>query len=424
MVVRCVPGLESIVQQELRALSVASSFTSPGTVFAKHVSAKELYASNALLRCATRILVPACSFVARSFADLELACKRLAREDALLSSLLVPGARLRVRVQAAANSPLFHTAAVAERIARHLHVPAEPSFARSSEDTGAVAEPPEQRLDVLVDGEWLKILVDASGEALHDRGWRQDRGAKMPLKESVAAGLLHSLGWAEPPDRVGAAAAPDAASRFRALVDPFCGSGTIPIEAALLSIGMPAHFLSGRSFALQRWPAFEPGTWGAVMGEMARRAERADARRGSVPRIVASDRDAGAIMSAQANARGAGVADLIEFRQCSVSDVTPPRRRTSPRGDNGRPGLLLTNPPWGVRSGGGAGEAATLDGLYWRLGQVRKERKSSAVGVARTARNPLQSGTGLSSFAARSPSVATSLPVATCIGEMFGRGEI
>jgi len=216
MVVRCVPGLESIVQQELRALSVASSFTSPGTVFAKHVSAKELYASNALLRCATRILVPACSFVARSFADLELACKRLAREDALLSSLLVPGARLRVRVQAAANSPLFHTAAVAERIARHLHVPAEPSFARSSEETGAVAEPPEQRLDVLVDGEWVKILVDASGEALHDRGWRQDRGAKMPLKESVAAGLLHSLGWAEPPDRVGAAAArPMAASATR-----------------------------------------------------------------------------------------------------------------------------------------------------------------------------------------------------------------
>jgi 23S rRNA G2445 N2-methylase RlmL len=347
-------------------------------VFAKHVSSKELYASNALLRCATRILVPACSFTARSFSDLELACKRMAREDALLSSFLVPGARLRVRVHAAANSPLFHTSAVAERVARHLSLPAEPSFSRGSEGTGGVPEPPEQRLDVLVEGEWVKILVDASGDALHDRGWRMDRGAKMPLKESVAAGLLHAVGWVHSPAGLAAAATPEPASGFGALLDPFCGSGTIPIEAALLSIGMPAHFLSGRSFALQRWPSFEPGTWGAVTAEMGRRAARADQRRGRAPPIAASDRDAGAVSLARANAEAAGVADLVEFRHCAVSDVTPPRLRSSSGaatgkaqgGGVGKPGLLLTNPPWGVRSGTAQAEAAALDSLYWRIGQV------------------------------------------------------
>lgn len=379
MVVRCVPGLERIVQSELRALRVPSTLISAGTLLASGVTTRQLYASNALLRCASRILVPAATFVARSFSDLELAIKRIKRDDVLLPSMLIPGARLKIRVKVAAGSPLFHSTAVAERLTRHLQ-----TVSGSSEALDYVQDTPpgdqvEQRLDVHIHGERVRIFVDSSGESLDNRGWRKDRAAKMPLKESVAAGLLRSMGWGD--------ACSDSPSQegkeYAALLDPFCGSGTIAIEAALLSTGMPAHFLSGRSFALQLWPLFEPGTWGAVGGLMQRMADHAHARRASIPYILGSDRDAGAIASARANALAAGVGDLVEFRQCSISDVEPPS--LSPAADTQglssvgnqalTRGLMLSNPPWGVRSQKPASSLEDLEHLYRRIGQVHEKMR-------------------------------------------------
>jgi len=390
MVVRCVPGLERVVMTELRALSVSSRLVSPGTVFARSVSNRELYASNALMRTASRILVPACSFTARTFPELELAVKRLKREEPL-STMLIPGAELSIRVRAGASAPLFHTKAVASRLQQHLRVSKGPAMRFRSGDPEP-AKPPMQRIDVIIEGEWVKILVDASGDSLHDRGWRADRSAKMPLKESVAAGMLLSAGWDASFGEGRGGDADGPSTSYGALMDPFCGSGAIPIEAALIAIGMPAHLLSGRSFALQHWPAFEPGTWGSVMGEMKMLAAKADARRGSVPPILGSDRDAGAVEAAKTSAAAAGVADLVEFRHGSVSDLTPPAPL---RGLTfALPGLLLTNPPWGVRSGskGSKGskekeasssssepksadsKSETRSHLYMKLGQLHKQK--------------------------------------------------
>src|SRR5690606_5939039 len=112
----------------------------------------------------------------------------------------------------------------------------------------------------------------------------------------------------------------------------FCGSGTIPIEAALLARGIAPG--SGRGFAFQRWPAFEPGTWASVAGEAAEGTRPA----AGVP-IVARDRDAGAVAATIDNATRAGVADDLDAARGAVSDLHAPDGATGP-------GWLVTNPPY------------------------------------------------------------------------------
>jgi putative N6-adenine-specific DNA methylase len=156
----------------------------------------------------------------------------------------------------------------------------------------------------------------------------------------VAAGLLVAAGW----------------DPTTPLVDPMCGSGTIAIEAALLAGGVaPA---AGRELAFRFWPGFEPGTWASVAADIQRR--RTDAA--DPPPIMAVDRDAGAVDSARANAERAGVADLIEWRNAPIAELE------RPDGTDGRPGLLVANPPWGGRLAGG-----DLRNLYATLGRVASE---------------------------------------------------
>ncbi|MGD9751869.1 MAG: class I SAM-dependent RNA methyltransferase, partial [Acidimicrobiia bacterium] len=188
--------------------------------------------------------------------------------------------------------------------------------------------------------------VDCSGTPLYTRGWRQ-AVARAPLRENLAAAMVASAeaaGWT--------AAQP--------LVDPFCGSGTIAIEAALSAIGRPPGFRRG--FAFFEWPTFEPGTWASVIGQ-AVEAERAP----EDVVIVGSDRDAGAVAAATANAERAEVADIVRFEQRPVSELGPP----APAGGHpDGPGWVLTNPPYGARIDHGG----DLRNLYGRFGAVARER--------------------------------------------------
>lgn len=347
MLVRCVPGLEPVVWAELKRLRIRATVTSPGLLAAPRANMRQCYAANALLRGASRVLVPACEFRASSFSDMELAVKRLLRNEAL-PSLLIPDAALSIRVTASKAAELWHTSAVAERLSKMLG---------GSDAPDAVT----QRLEVHVKNERVQIWVDTSGAPLHGRGWRTE-AAKMPLKESVAAGLLLAAGWGATPE--------DGASlggRWSALLDPFCGSGAIPIEAALLALGQPPHATSGRGFAFQAFPSFEPGTWASVAATVEEQLAAVARRRlRPLPPIVASDRDAGAVSAARANALRAGVEDLVEFQHCAISDASPP--------DTGA-GLLLSNPPWvGLRSANAGGAKRDTRDLYARLGQVHGSR--------------------------------------------------
>jgi putative N6-adenine-specific DNA methylase len=185
------------------------------------------------------------------------------------------------------------------------------------------------------------LSVDSSGALLHRRGYRLAT-AKAPVRETLAAGMLLAARWD-----------PDAP-----LVDPFCGSGTIVIEAALLA--QRAAPGAARRFAFVDWPDFDPGVWQGLV-------EEAEAQRsaGPFPPIVGADRDAGAIEAARANAARAGVGHLATFSHQSVSALAAPPG----------PGWIVTNPPYGVRLRGKA-ERGGLDlrNLYAQFGRVLRER--------------------------------------------------
>jgi putative N6-adenine-specific DNA methylase len=191
-------------------------------------------------------------------------------------------------------------------------------------------------------GDRVTLSVDTSGEALHKRGWRQEV-SRAPLRETLASAIVLAAAW-------------DAASP---LVDPFCGSGTIVVEAALQARDLAPG--RDRGFAFQAWPDFEAGTWASVRGEVASRARPLPA--GAV--LAGRDRDAGAVEAARANAARAGVGDDVTFTRAALSDFDAP---ATGAGRAARRGWIVTNPPYGARVSSGH----DLRDLYARLGDVAR----------------------------------------------------
>jgi putative N6-adenine-specific DNA methylase len=326
--------VEQLARAELARLGLRPGRTVPGGVELA-ATTRQLYVANVWMRTATRVLVRLGSFEARTFAELET------RAGTLPWDRYLDGRPATYRVTSTA-SELHHTDAVAQRVARasgsaqaRTTPPDSPGRDGAPHDEGAPLAP---LVVVRVVRDQVTVSVDASGEPLYKRGWRQ-AVAKAPLREALAAAALAATGW----------------DGSTPLVDPFCGSGTIPIEAALLASGMAPG--AQRSFAFQAWPSFEPGTWASVRAGLT-----AVPTETSPPApIVGSDRDAGAVDAARANAERAGVSHLVRFERAAVSDVGPPTWADGPGG----PGWVLTNPPYGARVGG-----PDLRDLYARLGQV------------------------------------------------------
>ncbi len=339
------PGLAPLLAAECAALGLPADEVSAGGVTLSLPPAG-VFRVNLWSRLASRVLVRVGVFPARDFAT-------LARRSAALpwGRFLPAGARVGVRVTCR-KSRLYHSDAVAERVAHGItqQVPGAVVVAGRDDDRDAGAEEPgaddegaAAALDALVvvrvEHDVCTVSVDSSGALLHRRGWRQ-AVAKAPLRETLAAAMLAACRWnARVP-----------------LVDPLGGSGTIAIEAALLARGMAPG--AGRAaFAMERWPLLAGAPWQAQWA--AARAEAAAAARPSagVP-IVVRDRDAGACAAAHANAQRAGVADDVLVEEGALSTTELSRW--------GARGLLLTNPPYGLR----VGDGGTLRGLYARLGDV------------------------------------------------------
>ncbi len=182
----------------------------------------------------------------------------------------------------------------------------------------------------------VDVSVDASGEALHRRGWRKAI-ARAPIRENLAAAVLRLAEW----------------SPGEALVDPMCGSGTFPIEAASVSAGLAPG--RARTFAFERWPEHDPAAW---------RASRASARANPVGIgvILGSDRDAAAMIATRANAARAGIEGRILLDTASFAELEPP---------DCSPGLVVINPPYGKRL-----QAGRASAVYRDLGRVLRERWS------------------------------------------------
>jgi putative N6-adenine-specific DNA methylase len=321
------PGLEPLTAAELGALGIAVRDVEPGGVHFDGARDAILRA-NLHARTASRIVVRLGEFEARHFAELERQARRQPWERFLARERAV---RLRVSCR---KSKLYHSDAVAQRVAEAIE---HATGARSATLHGA-----EEDID-LAGGQLIlvrlfhdrcTISIDASGELLHRRGYRLAT-AKAPMRETLAAAMLLAAEWRT-----------DAP-----LLDPMCGSGTIAIEGAMLARRIAPG--ARRAFAFEQWPEFERAEW-----DRARDAARAQELPHAPGVIQASDRDAGAIEAAQANAQRAGVGADIELSRRALSAIAPPATR----------GWIVTNPPYGLR----VGERRALRDLYAQLGNVAR----------------------------------------------------
>lgn len=343
------PGLEPFAARELDHLGITGAESPGGVSFSGQRA--ELYRANLHLRTASRVLVRLGTFCAAAFSELRKKAGRLEWE-----AYLKPGQPVAIHATCH-KSKLYHSDAVVERVAGAIadRLGQPPPLEKSSEEAEAAGA---QLIVVRLVRDQCTISLDSSGALLHQRGYRL-ASAKAPLRETLAAGMLLASGW----DR----AAP--------LLDPFCGAGTIAIEAALLA-GNTAPGRA-RSFAFMDWPDFDPPLWRRLVDEAA--AGRSSAPR---PAILASDRDAGAIAAARANAERAGVAASIDFSQRSISELVAPPA----------PGWVVTNPPYGLR----LAQHQDLRNLYARFGQVLRQQCPGWRAAFLSADVRLAAATGLS----------------------------
>ncbi len=329
------PGLAPLVARELETLGVSPLAVEPaGVAFAG--SPEAIFRVNCWSRLASRVIVRLAAFEARDFATLEKQAQRVPWELVLANG---ETAALSVTCR---KSRLYHSDAVAERVARGItRRLAGVRIADAAPDDGddEASEPIDasarvQRVLVRFDRDHCTISADASGALLHRRGWRLDTG-KAPLRETLAAALLVASGW---PGDV-------------PLMDPMCGAGTIAIEAALRARNIAPGL--ARDFSCEAWPGADARVAATVRDE-ARKAIRP----ATAAPIVAADRDAGAIVATTTNAERAGVlADLtIVHQSLSLTALAAV----------GAHGWLVTNPPYGIRTG----DPATIAALWGRLGAV------------------------------------------------------
>jgi putative N6-adenine-specific DNA methylase len=319
----CQPGIEDVLAGELRALAIADPSTLQGGVaFRGDVVAAMRCAL--WLGTASHVLLRVAEFRCRALGELQRKVSELPWR-----AWLRPNVPLGVHATTK-NSRVYHTGAAEERVS---------SAVAAALDRAPPARTPADelcaRVHVRFRDDVCTISLDATSTPLHRRGYRLD-GSKAPLREDLAHALVLASGFGD----------------GDALLDPLCGAGTIAIEAAGIALGLPPGRL--RPPPLEHLALFDSGAWHQVRTTSPpRRPVAAHAA------IRGSDRDAGAIAAARANAARAGIGDHVVFAQEALAanawlqpDEAPER------------GVLATNPPFGRR----VGKEHALLPLYQTLG--------------------------------------------------------
>jgi 23S rRNA (guanine2445-N2)-methyltransferase / 23S rRNA (guanine2069-N7)-methyltransferase len=325
-------GIELLLAQELRELGIPEvAEARAGVSFGGGLSAA--YTACLWSRLANRVLMPIAQFPAATgeelYGGVRLVDWGLHMEPE--STLAVDFAASR----SAITHTLFGAQKVKDAIVDHFR---NESGTRPSVDLAR----PDLRVNVYLDRDQATLSIDLSGDSLHKRGYRLE-GGKAPLKENLAAAILLRAGW------------PAVAAAGGQLIDPMCGSGTLPIEAAL----MAADFAPGllRSwFGFLGWRGHDANLWLERLAEADRRSEVGLKR---LPLIVGYDVDRRAVHTALGNVDRAGLRGLVHIERKSVEEVRP--RQES--------GLLVVNPPYGER----LGDEQTLVPLYMALGETMRE---------------------------------------------------
>jgi putative N6-adenine-specific DNA methylase len=324
----CARGLEPILAEELRALEASEVAPGRGGV-AFAGEAALVYRANLWLRTAVRVLRPVLTAHVESPDELYAAIQTID-----WTQYLTPEHTLAVDCNVR-DSRITHSQYAARRVKDAI---CDQFVARVGRRPSVDTERPMVGLNLHVYRDDAVLSLDSSWDSLHKRGYRPAL-TKAPLNEALAAGLVLSTGWmGETP-----------------LVDPMCGSGSLPIEAAWIALRRPPG-LTRKHFGFMGWMDFDVGLWTAV---------RDEARSGVLKTLPAflggSDVRADAVDHARTNARAAGIGHLLAFERTDLKDFRPP---------DGPPGVVICNPPYGER----IGEERELRPLYRRMGDVFAER--------------------------------------------------
>jgi putative N6-adenine-specific DNA methylase len=314
-------GLEAVVAEEVRNLGYQDVKVDNGKVtFTADLSA--IARANLWLRTADRVRLKIGEFEATTFDELFEKTKALPWADWIPEDAAFPVEGKSVK------STLFSVSDCQAIVKKAVVESMKKRYKREwFEESG-----PMYKIEVALLKDIATLTIDTSGPGLHKRGYRGLIGTA-PLKETMAAAMILLSRWK--PDRV--------------LIDPFCGSGTIPIEAALIGQNIAPGM--NREFAAESWPVIPKTVWREA------RAETHDlARYDRKLEIIGTDIDDEVLRVARRNAREAGVDDQIHFQQMDVRDLRTKRKY----------GYLICNPPYGERIGDWKSAAR----LYREMGQV------------------------------------------------------
>ncbi|MCR2049877.1 class I SAM-dependent RNA methyltransferase [Acetatifactor muris] len=306
LIAPCHFGMEALLKREIDDLGYDITEVADGrvTFFGDE---EALCRGNIFLRTAERILIKVGSFHAVSYEELFQGTKALPWEEYIPAD-----GKFWVAKAASVKSGLFSPSdiqsvmkkAMVERLKEVYHVSWFP-------EEGA-----RFPIRVFLMKDQVTVGLDSTGESLHKRGYRK-LVAQAPIAENLAAALIMLTPW----------------NGSRILVDPFCGSGTIPIEAAMMAAGMAPGMR--RSFTAQEWPGIVgPGVWRDAREEA---EEQVDLQ--VKPEIQGYDIDDHMVSIARENARLAGVEHMIHFQRRDVRELSHPKKY----------GFIITNPPYGER---------------------------------------------------------------------------
>jgi len=298
------PGLEQAMAAELEHLGFSPDSQEIGGIEFK-ANAEELMRANLWSRVATRFLVRIANFPAKHLSQLEKASRKIDWK-----TYIPPNATIQIKATCQ-KSKIYHSAAAAERVFNGMTKSIPGIRIVGSDDA-------DQSVLIRLHHNQCTISIDAAGAPLYQRGYKS-QSVRAPLRENLAAAFIYLCDWdVESP-----------------LIDPMAGSGTIPIEAALIA-GNRAPGLHD-DFAFLNWPSTPTKIWQTLL------EEAADVAKAIETPIFACDRDEKATEAIMTNAENAGVSDSIEVchRPFSETIATLPEEA----------GLMLFNPPYGKRIG-------------------------------------------------------------------------
>ncbi|OPJ63224.1 THUMP domain-containing class I SAM-dependent RNA methyltransferase [Clostridium oryzae] len=316
-------GIEAVTAKELKKLGYDNLTVENGSVTFQGTDI-DIARANMWLRTADRVYIKIAEFKAETFEELFQGTKAINWGDFIPvdGNIHVVGKSVRSTLFSVSDCQAIVKKAIVE------------SMKRKYKKDWFSEEGPEYKVQVALLKDIVTLSIDTTGAGLHKRGYREYAG-EAPIKETLAAAMILISGW----------------EAEKQLADPFCGSGTIPIEAALIGKNIAPGL--NRDFIAEQWQNIDSKVWSQARREAQKAIKDIDFR------ILASDIDGDVLRTARQNAEKAGVKDLIAFQKLPMEQFSSHKKY----------GYMISNPPYGER----LGEEKVVQQLYREIGRLYRE---------------------------------------------------